>query len=129
MAIRDILRLPDERLKQVSTQVERFDAALHAAIADLEETRLAGPAAVGIAAPQVGWFERVVIVDDVLSTGGTTRALVAAIRQMGGEVVGGIFLFNKLKGWKEWQDDIGFPLHPLFHVEVVGGRLVRQDWD
>jgi peptide deformylase len=63
MAIRDILRLPDERLKQVSTQVERFDAALHAAIADLEETRLAGPAAVGIAAPQVGWFERVVIVD------------------------------------------------------------------
>lgn len=63
MAIRDILRLPDERLKQVSTPVERYDTALQAALADLEETRLAGPAAVGIAAPQVGWFERVVIVD------------------------------------------------------------------
>jgi len=63
MAIRDILRVPDERLKQVSAPVQRFDAALRLAIADLEETRLAGPAAVGIAAPQVGWFERVVIVD------------------------------------------------------------------
>jgi peptide deformylase len=63
MAIREILKLPDERLKQVSTPVERFDADLLLAIADLEETRQAGPAAVGIAAPQVGWFERVVIVD------------------------------------------------------------------
>lgn len=63
MGIRDILRVPDERLKQVSTPVVRFDAALQLAIAELEETRLAGPAAVGIAAPQVGWFERVVIVD------------------------------------------------------------------
>lgn len=63
MAVRDILKLPDERLKQVSTPIEHFDAALGLAIADLEETRLAGPAAVGIAAPQVGWFKRVVIVD------------------------------------------------------------------
>jgi peptide deformylase len=63
MAVRDILKLPDERLKQASTPVERFDSALRLAIADLEETRLSGPAAVGIAAPQIGWFERVVIVD------------------------------------------------------------------
>jgi peptide deformylase len=63
MAVREILVLPDDRLKQVSTPVQRFDGALQVAIAELEETRLAGPAAVGIAAPQVGWFERVVIVD------------------------------------------------------------------
>ena len=31
--------------------------------ADLEETRLAGPGAVGIAAPQVGCLQRIVIVD------------------------------------------------------------------
>ncbi len=43
--------------------VGQFDEALARRIADLEETRLAGPGAVGIAAPQVGWFERVVIVD------------------------------------------------------------------
>ena len=63
MAVLDILTLPDERLKQVSEPVTEFDDALRARIADLEETRRAGPAAVGIAAPQVGWFRRVVIID------------------------------------------------------------------
>ncbi len=63
MAVRDILIYPDERLRQVSAPVERFDESLQAQIDDLEETRLAGPGAVGIAAPQVDWFERVVIVD------------------------------------------------------------------
>jgi peptide deformylase len=63
VAVLDILTIPDERLKQVSAPVTAFDDALRARLADLEETRRAGPAAVGIAAPQVGWFERVVIVD------------------------------------------------------------------
>lgn len=63
MAVLEILRYPDERLRQVSRPVEQFDAALQARIDDLEETRRAGPGAVGIAAPQVAWFERVLIVD------------------------------------------------------------------
>ena len=63
MAILDILKLPDPRLKQVSESVESFDQALRDFIADLEETRLAGPGAVGIAAPQVGHFRRIVILD------------------------------------------------------------------
>ena len=63
MAVLEILTYPDERLRQLSSPVERFDAAFQQRVDDLEETRLAGPGAVGIAAPQVGWFERVVIVD------------------------------------------------------------------
>ena len=63
MAILDILRLPDERLKIPSEPVESFDRKLADFIADLEETRLAGPAAVGIAAPQVGRRQRIAIVD------------------------------------------------------------------
>ncbi|HHJ17107.1 MAG TPA: peptide deformylase [Gammaproteobacteria bacterium] len=63
MAVLEILTYPDERLRQVSGPVQQFDAALQARIDDLEDTRLAGPGAVGIAAPQVGWFERVLIVD------------------------------------------------------------------
>jgi peptide deformylase len=63
MAILEILKLPDPRLKQVSEPVESFDGALRDFVADLEETRQAGPAAVGIAAPQVGCFQRIVIVD------------------------------------------------------------------
>ena len=59
----EILTIPDERLKQVSEPVIQFDAGLREFIAELEETRQAGPAAVGIAAPQVGRFQRIVIVD------------------------------------------------------------------
>jgi len=63
MAVLEILTIPDARLKQVSEPVEAFDDALRAFIADLEETRRAGPAAMGIAAPQVGELQRIVILD------------------------------------------------------------------
>jgi peptide deformylase len=63
MAVLDILTLPDERLRRVSEPVQVFDEELQAFIDDLEETRRAGPAAVGIAAPQVGRPQRIVILD------------------------------------------------------------------
>ncbi|MEJ2426112.1 MAG: peptide deformylase [Candidatus Thiodiazotropha sp.] len=63
MAILEILTLPDPRLKEVAEEVSVFDAELLAFIDDLEETRQAGPAAVGIAAPQVGRGQRIIILD------------------------------------------------------------------
>ncbi len=63
MAVLDILVYPDPRLKQVSKPVELFDDSLRSFILDLEETLRAGPGGVGIAAPQVGRLERIVIVD------------------------------------------------------------------
>jgi len=63
VAVLEILTCPDDRLRQVSEPVEQFDGVLQGHIDDLEETRLAGPGAVGIAAPQVAWFQRVLIVD------------------------------------------------------------------
>lgn len=63
MAVLEILTLPDERLRQVSEPVTVFDFELQEFIASLEETRRAGPAAVGIAAPQVGRFQRILILD------------------------------------------------------------------
>lgn len=63
MAVLEILTAPDERLKQVSAGVEIFDDELQSFIDDLEQTRQAGPGAVGIAAPQVGRLQRIIIVD------------------------------------------------------------------
>ncbi|MBK9131409.1 MAG: peptide deformylase [Gammaproteobacteria bacterium] len=63
MAVRPVLTYPDEQLKRVADPVADFDDALRRAVTDLEETMRAGPAAVGIAAPQVGWGRRVVIID------------------------------------------------------------------
>lgn len=59
----EILIYPDQRLKQLSESVETIDKEILAFIKELEQTRLAGPGAVGIAAPQVDMFKRVVIVD------------------------------------------------------------------
>lgn len=63
MAVLEILTYPDERLKQASVSVETFDDELRRFLVDLEETMRAGPGGVGIAAPQVGRFERIVLVD------------------------------------------------------------------
>ena len=63
MAILEILTIPDPRLKQESLPIERFDDELRAFIQDLEETMRASPGGIGIAAPQVGRFQRIVILD------------------------------------------------------------------
>jgi peptide deformylase len=63
VALLEILTIPDPVLKQESVPVERFDEELRAFILDLEETMRASPGGVGIAAPQVGRFQRIVILD------------------------------------------------------------------
>jgi len=59
----EILTIPSDQLKQVSEAVSRFDDELRAFVQRLELTRQHGPGAVGIAAPQVGYFQRIAIVD------------------------------------------------------------------
>jgi len=59
----EILIYPDQRLKQLSESVENIDKEILDFIGELEQARIAGPGAVGIAAPQVDMFKRVVIVD------------------------------------------------------------------
>jgi peptide deformylase len=63
MAVLKILVYPDQRLKQKSQPVKIFDESLPRFLVDLEETMRAGPGGVGIAAPQVGRFERIIVVD------------------------------------------------------------------
>ena len=61
MAVLDILTYPDARLKQPSLPVDSFDKNLTNFIHDLEQTMDAGPGGVGIAAPQVNKFLRIII--------------------------------------------------------------------
>lgn len=63
MPVLELLQYPDPRLKQVSTSVQNFDAQLREFISRMEQTMRAGPGGVGIAAPQVARFARIVIVD------------------------------------------------------------------
>src|SRR5690606_5446851 len=62
MAIREILEVPDPRLKTVSTPVETFDDELKALVADMFETMYAANG-IGLAAIQVGVPLRVLVID------------------------------------------------------------------
>ena len=57
MAIREILEVPDPRLKQISAPVTKFDDELKALVADMFETMYDAPG-IGLAAPQVGVVRR-----------------------------------------------------------------------
>jgi len=59
----ELLTEPDERLRQHSQPITLFDEALNTFAKHLEEAMLEGAGGVGIAAPQLGVFQRMVIVD------------------------------------------------------------------
>ena len=58
----------------------------------------------------IGVGERVLIVDDLLATGGTAAATVSLVRQLGGEIVGLDFLVE-LQSLKGREKLIGHPIH------------------
>lgn len=62
MAIREIIEVPDPRLKQVSARVETFDDELKALAADMFETMYAAPG-IGLAAIQIGVPLRLLVID------------------------------------------------------------------
>ena len=62
MAVRDILVLPDRRLRTVSEPVKRIDAGIRKLVADMFETMYDAPG-IGLAAIQIGTGKRVVTMD------------------------------------------------------------------
>ncbi len=62
MALREIIEVPDLRLKQISAPVTVFDDALKTLVEDMLETMYAAPG-IGLAAVQVGVPERVLVID------------------------------------------------------------------
>ena len=62
MALRDIIILPDKRLRLVSEPVKRIDAGIRKLVEDMFETMYDAPG-VGLAAIQIGEPHRVVTID------------------------------------------------------------------
>ena len=62
MAIRELLEVPDARLKTVSRPVTRFDDALKTLVDDMFET-MYDANGIGLAAIQVGVADRVLVID------------------------------------------------------------------
>jgi peptide deformylase len=62
MAVREILVLPDKRLRLVSKPVARIDSATRALVEDMFETMYDAPG-IGLAAIQIGEAKRIVTMD------------------------------------------------------------------
>jgi peptide deformylase len=62
MTVREILKLPDKRLRLVSEPVKGIDAGIRALVDDMFETMYAAPG-IGLAGIQIGAAKRVVTMD------------------------------------------------------------------
>ena len=62
MAVRPILRFPDERLHTVARRVEHFDDALRQLVGDMADTMYRAPG-IGLAAIQIGVPRRMLVID------------------------------------------------------------------
>lgn len=62
MAIREIIRIPDAKLREVSKPIERFDDQLQKLLDDMAETMYDAPG-IGLAAIQIAEPVRVLVVD------------------------------------------------------------------
>lgn len=67
--------------------------------------------------------DRVIVMDDVVSTGGTLRAIVKALRAMGVEVADIIVVIRKTDRLEELERAIGQKVRTLVSVEVRDGRV------
>lgn len=71
----------------------------------------------------LGRAERVVIVDDVVSTGGTIRALAEACGKAGADLVKVLVCVNKNVDLGALSREIGCPVEALVRLRVEGGRV------
>ena len=62
MALREILKYPDPRLREVAQPVDQVDDEIRALVDDMAETMYAAPG-VGLAATQIGVDKRVFVID------------------------------------------------------------------
>jgi adenine phosphoribosyltransferase len=72
--------------------------------------------------------DRVLVLDDVLSTGGTIAALLDALDDIGAEVVDTVAVIRKVGGENAVEEG-GYDVKTLINVDVVDGELVIVDED
>lgn len=71
--------------------------------------------------------DRIILVDDVVSTGGTMIAVLNALKNMGVNVVDVIAVMEKGTGKDMVEKETGCTVKTLLKVNVVNGRVVVED--
>jgi adenine phosphoribosyltransferase len=66
---------------------------------------------------------RVVIVDSVVSTGGTLSALIKALREAGAEIVDVVVIVEKGDGRQSVEKETGIKVKTMVRVEISDGKV------
>jgi adenine phosphoribosyltransferase len=72
--------------------------------------------------------DRVLVLDDVLSTGGTLAAIIEALGEMGADIADTVAVIKKVGG-ENAVEDAGYDVKTLINVDVVDGEVVVLDED
>jgi len=70
--------------------------------------------------------DRVLVLDDVLSTGGTLSAICTALEDIGADLVDVVAVIKKVGGENK-LDDTAYAAKTLINVDVEGGDVVIVD--
>ena len=68
--------------------------------------------------------DKIVIVDDVLSTGGTLSAVVSALKNLGVEIKGIFIAINKGKAINDIIEKYDVELEAIIDIDVVDGKVI-----
>ena len=70
--------------------------------------------------------DRVLVIDDVLSTGGTLASVLTALDEIGADVIDTVAVIKKVGGENKVAD-AGYDVKTLINVDVVDGEVVIVD--
>ena len=72
--------------------------------------------------------DRIVLVDDLISTGGTLIGILRALEQMGVEVVDIIIVIDKGEGRKKVEDKFNIKIKTLVGIDIADGKVkIRKE--
>ncbi|MDK2790368.1 MAG: adenine phosphoribosyltransferase [Methanothermococcus sp.] len=71
--------------------------------------------------------DRVLILDDVISTGGTLIAIIKALEKAGAEIKDIVCIIDRGEGKKEVEEKTGYKIKTLVKIDVEDGKVVFVD--
>lgn len=71
--------------------------------------------------------DRVILVDDILSTGGTLYAVIQALQGMGVKLVDAVAVLARGAGKTKIENELGVRVRTLLRADIVGERVVVSE--
>jgi len=71
--------------------------------------------------------DKIIFVDDIISTGGTLRAVLGAFAEIGVDVVDVVIAIDKGTGRKAVEEEFGIEVKCLVGLDIVNGKVVLRD--